>query len=253
MSQTSYNIEHNEAFAGMKVDSRFDTVESKLVEAPAGVGLAFGLGLMSGIEDAVNQVRLPAKVKSVLSADADLITSNSTVVTINGDALDAVVFDTDHDTTMALIAAEIADHEDVYSATVTASRDITIIGKDGIAISASAVTTGGASQAGWTQVQSDPGVFRGVLVHRHVEKALTTGIAQLVDQDAADVLRKGEIWLPYTDTPVVDAALYINLATANYEGYATDESSGNIAVPGGKIREVNTSLSLLKAEINLPQ
>jgi len=254
MSQTSYNIEQGEAYAGMKVDSRFDTVESKLMEAPANAAVPFGIGLMSGNEDAVNQVRRPAKTKSVLTASTDLVTSNSTIVTINGTALDPVVYADSHADTMAAIAAAIEADDAVLTATYPGSGDdITIIGADGVAIDASAVTTGGAGQPTWTQVQSDPGVVRGILVHRHVEKAQTTGVAALYDTDSADVLRVGEIWMPYTDTPEVDAALYFELGAAGSEGYATDESSGNIAVPGGKIREVNATLGLLKANINLPQ
>jgi hypothetical protein len=252
MSQTSYPIEQGEAYAGMKVDSRFDTVESKLAETSLAAGIGFGIGLMSGVEDAVNQVRLPSKTKSVLSIDADLITSNSTVVTINGDALTAVVFATDHATTMAAIAAMILTHADVYSAVVSAARDITILGVNGVAISASAVTTGGASQGTWTQVQSDPGVFRGISVHRHMEKAQITGVASYKDQDAVDVLRKGEIWMPYLGTPTIDTAAYINLAIAGSEGYATIVTTNNIAIPTGVIREINTALTLVKVEINMP-
>ena len=255
MSQTSYDINQAEAYAGMKVDSRFDTVESKLAEVPSGSGIAFGLGLMSGNDDAVNQVRKPSKTKSILSIDADLITANSTIATVNGNDTPAVVFATDHATTMAALAVAIAALDGVLSAVVSAARDITIIGENGVAIDASAVTTLGASQGTWTQVQSDPGVFRGVAVHRHVSKALSTGVAQYEDTDAVDVLRVGEIWMPYVAaaTPAADDALYVNLAVAGEEGKATNVSSNNIAVPGGKIREVNTTLKLLKANINLPQ
>jgi len=252
MSQTTYPSNQGELFAGMKIDSRFDTVESKVAEAPSDGGIPFGYGVMSGNEDAVRQVRLPAKTKSVLSIDADLVSLNSTVVTINGDALDAVVFDTDHDTTMALIAAKIAEHADVLSATVSAARDITIIGLNGVVISASAVTSLGASQGTWTQVQSDPGVFRGIALHKHVEKQ-ADGTAEYEDKDSVDVLRRGMVAMPYVAaaTPAVDDALYINLAVAAEAGKATNVSSNNI-ITGGVIREVDTTTKILKAEINIP-
>ena len=41
------------------------------------------------------------------------------------------------------------------------------------------------------------------------------------------------------------------IVAAIEEGKATNVSSGNIAT-GGKIREVNSTLNLVKAEINLP-
>jgi hypothetical protein len=249
MSQLNYSLEQNEAFAGMKVDSRFDIVESHLAE---GV-IDFGLGVMSGNEDAHRQVRKPSKTKSVLSIDADLITANSTVVTINGVAETAVVFATSHAATMALIAAEIETNADVLSAVVSAARDITIIGLNGIAISASAVTTGGSSQGAWTQVQSDPGVFRGIAIHRHTEKNILTGVAQYEDEQSVDIMRRGLVWMPYVAaaTPSEDDTLYINLAVSGEEGKATDISTNNIAT-GGVIRKVDTVNKLLQGEINLP-
>jgi len=253
MSQTSYSINQGEAYAGMKVDSRFDTVESHLAEVPAGEVMNFGIGVMSGIEDAVNQVRKPSASKSVLTTDIALEASNSTVITVNGDALTAVVYATGDAETMAAIVAMIATHEDVYSAVLTSARVITVLGVNGIALTITGVTTGGSNQAVWTPVASDPGTFRGLVIHRHVEKALSTGVAAIVDQDSVDVLRRGEVWMPYVSgsAPTVDTALYINLAVAGSEGYATIVSSGNIAT-GGIIREVNTTLGLLKANINLP-
>jgi hypothetical protein len=154
---------------------------------------------------------------------------------------------------MAAIVAKVAALAGVLSATLSAARDITIIGENGVAVTASAVTTLGASQGAWTQVQSDPGVFRGIALHRHMEKALLTGVSQYVDKDSVDVLRKGEVWMPYVAaaTPTADDALYINLAIAAESGKATDVSSGNVAT-GGVIREVNTTLLILKANINLP-
>ena len=246
--QTSYDINTDEAFAGLKVDSRFDTVETKLAQGSIG----FGLGVMSG-QDAVNQVRDPALNKTILSQSTDLVSLNSTIVTVNGVAHSPVVFVTDDATTMAAIAAEIATDDAVLSATYPGSGDdITVIGADGQAVSVTAVTTLGSGQPTWSQVQSDPGVFRGISVHRHVEKD-SSGVAQYVDKAAVDVCRKGMIWMPHVAaaTPAVDDTLYINLAIAAEAGKATNVSSGNIAT-GGKIREVNSALKLVKAEINLP-
>lgn len=254
MSQTSYNIEQNEAYAGMKVDSRFDTIESKLAEVPASVsGIAFGLGLMSGIEDAVNQVRLPSKTQSVLTTDIALEASNSTVITVNGDALTAVVYASSDAATMAAVVAMILTHADVVSSTLTSARVITVVGVNGLALTITGATTGGTNQAVWTPVATDPGVLRGISVHRHMEKAIVTGIANYKDKDSVDVMRKGLIWMPYTGSPTIDTALYINLDIAASEGYATITTSNNIAVPGGVVREINSGLGILKAEINLPQ
>ena len=126
MSQLSYDINTDEAYAGLKVDSRFDTVESKLAQGAIG----FGLGVVSG-EDAVNQVRDPSYNKTILSQSTDLVSLNSTIVTVNGVAHSAVVFATDDATTMAAIAAEIETDDAVLSATYPGSGDdITILGAD---------------------------------------------------------------------------------------------------------------------------
>lgn len=159
MSQTSYNIEQSEAFAGLKVDSRFDTVESHLCEG----AIDFGLGVVAGT-DPVRQVKVPA-------ADTD--------------------------------------------------------------------------------------VLRGISIHRHVEKALGTGVAQYKDKETADVLRKGVVWMvvePTVASLAVDDDAYINVAVAAHRGKVTEVSTGNIAT-GGKCRKLATSAggeALAAIEINLP-
>lgn len=248
MSQTSYNINQGVAYAGMKADSRIDTVESKSAEG----AVPFGYGVLSGNESAVNNVRIPCKTKVVVTGDADLVGSNSSVATVNGTALAAVVYGTDHATTIAAIAAKIATHADVLSAVVSAARAITVLSKNNVALTVTIVTTGGVSQPTWTPVQSDPGVFRGVSVHRHVEKS-SAGVARYENEDTVDVMRQGSIWMPVVSsaTPDVDDALYINAAAAGEEGKATDVSTNNIAT-GGVIREYDSVNKLAKIDINLP-
>lgn len=55
MSQTSYDINQGESYAGMKADSRFDTVESKIAEG----AIPFGIGVVAGT-DAERQVKTAA-------------------------------------------------------------------------------------------------------------------------------------------------------------------------------------------------
>ena len=83
---------------------------------------------------------------------------------MNGNSTTATVFATDHDTSIAAIATKIAALAGVKSAVVTpGARDITIIGNN-VAVTASAVTTAGASQGTWTQVQTSNDVLRGISV-----------------------------------------------------------------------------------------
>lgn len=247
--QTSYNRDFGIAFAGMKADIRFDTVESFLAEG----AVPFGYGIVAG-SDLEKQVRVPSLNKSVLSIDADLVASNSTIATVNGNSAPAEVFDTDHDTSMANLATAIALLDGVASAVVSASRDITIIGENGTAIDASAVTTLGASQGTWTQVQTSNDALRGLAVHQHVEQS-SAGVqdAEYRDEDTVSVLRQGQLWMPYVTaiTPAIDEDAYINVQITAQAGKLTNVSSGNVAI-GGKIRQVDTTLKLARVDINLP-
>lgn len=251
--QTSYNIEQGEAFAGMKVDSRFDNVESHLAE---GI-ILFGTGVMAGYNDQARKVRTPAKIKSVNTGDADLVSLNSTAIVVNGDTMTPVVFVTDHATTMAAIAAEILTHASVLSASVTAAREITVIGKDGAAVTVTLTTTLGASQPAWTEVLSDPGVFRGLALHKHKEKTYITGVVRYEQYDGVDVCRRGLVWMvvePSATTIAIDNAVYLNLAISGQEGKVTNVSTNNIAT-GGIVRKLGVgpnSEVLAQVEINLP-
>lgn len=254
MSQLSYNNDQPEAFAGMKVDTGFDRVESFVAEGAIG----FGLGLVAG--DSEDEVRLPFQNQSILSIDADLISLNSTIATVNGNDTIAVVFASDHETTMAALAVQIATLTGVLSATYSgAGRDIVILG-DTVVVSSSAVTTLGATQGAWTQVQSSTGVFRGISLHQHVEQAIGTGVAEYADHDAVSVYRQGNVWMRIETSNVgilaVDAVVYVNLAIAGAEiGRVTSVSTNNLLIPTGVCRKLSTDpegFGIARIEINIP-
>lgn len=102
---------------------------------------------------------IPSTVATTIF-DADLVASNSIVFTINGTAVTAVPFNTDHDTTMddliTQIEADITgssvslDPGDVNNRTLI----ISIFGQAGVE-TCSVVVTGGASQATGTTTLSD--------------------------------------------------------------------------------------------------
>jgi len=88
-----------------------------------------------------------------ITVDADLVTGNSTLVTVNGTALSPVVFASDHATTMTAIATAIQALSEVATATAggTGTRTITITAAAGeTVIVNSVVTTLGATQPTWT-------------------------------------------------------------------------------------------------------
>lgn len=87
---------------------------------------------------------------STLSIDADLIASNSTIVTVNGIATSATGYASGHDATMTAIAAKVAAIAGVRSC-VAAARVLTIEMDSQVAAPVlSAVTTGGSSAGTWT-------------------------------------------------------------------------------------------------------
>lgn len=84
-----------------------------------------------------------------ITFDADLITGNTINATVNGDAITAVPFDTDHDTTIAALATALQATNGLVKAKVTAARQITCTGLiPGQTVTIVGPTvTGGASQA----------------------------------------------------------------------------------------------------------
>lgn len=104
--------------------------------------------------------------KVTITLNADLVTSNVVNGKINGQAISAVTFDTDHDTTMGLICTEIAKNPNVASAT-HAARVITIKAKYPELANLAAhefVTTGGAGQATYTYATDNNNIKKGQLV-----------------------------------------------------------------------------------------
>lgn len=98
--------------------------------------------------------RLLAQVSTLVFSE-DFVTGNTLNGSINGVAIAAVPFDTDHATTIADVATELAAHADIATA-VASGRTITITTTAGLNVTLSGfVVTGGASQATavWTVSQ----------------------------------------------------------------------------------------------------
>lgn len=81
-----------------------------------------------------------------ITMSTDFVADNSIVVTVNGTALTAVPWDTDHDTTIAAVATAIQALDEVATASAS-GRVITVTGAAGETVVVnSVVVTGGASQ-----------------------------------------------------------------------------------------------------------
>lgn len=95
----------------------------------------------------------PSAQESTVELDADLVTSNSIAITVNGNVLTPIPFNTDHLTTMQDIQAAIEAEPNIESVTISDPNNRTLIvysdpNENGIVNSF--VVTGGASQANAT-------------------------------------------------------------------------------------------------------
>lgn len=90
--------------------------------------------------------------------DADFVTGNSIVATINGVAVTAVPFNTDQATTMSDLETQIETDIPGSAVVIDPTRTLLITFADGSSVSFSAVITGGASQAGYAVSKDNTGV-----------------------------------------------------------------------------------------------
>jgi hypothetical protein len=170
--------------------------------------------------------------------DGDFVASNSIVATVNGTAVDAVVFDTNQATTMTALAAQI--EADIEGATATLTdetgdnRTIAIF-IEGTDVVVSWSVTGGGSQADNTVTQSSAQVFVGVAQKTAGEfsssqsKLDGTEINAAVNYEAGDavnVMVVGYIYVNAIGAVNANSAAYI-LKSGSNKGKWTATSSDN--------------------------
>jgi hypothetical protein len=128
-------------------------------------GIDFGAPIFGYVGDDVGGWNFHNDTAKIVY-DVDFIADNSTVITVNGEAADAVVYTTTHDNTMDLLVVAVSaldgvkavlDAEDVNNRTI-------LIQTKGLDNTSSSVTTGGASQPTPTVTYGSSQVFVGVSV-----------------------------------------------------------------------------------------
>lgn len=188
-------------------------------------GLPFGRAVMVNPGDKDGGYGIKSDTVK-LAFNADLIASNSTVLTINGVALTAVVYATSHAHTMDLLKAAI---EAAFpTATVTLSdatnnREITVTIK-GTTMSGSGVVTGGATQATVSGTVTSMQVFAGVSLF--VQKEYNAA-NQYNLNEAMNVLRNGEAWVEVTEAVKAHNPAYIVQSGAGAGKFATSGYTTN--------------------------
>jgi flavin reductase (DIM6/NTAB) family NADH-FMN oxidoreductase RutF len=109
----------------------------------------------------------------------------------------------------------------------------------------------GANANGVKLSSSGSDVFRGIVAHRHKEQSypFTASSAAYLQNEIANVLRRGLIWVVVGAAVAVDADAYV---ITDGSGQFTSSSSSNIAT-GGKFRTAQATVGgLAQVEINLP-
>lgn len=144
--QTSYSVNKAVALLGQIEMGTSKFTESGIASEAVKIGRA-----VMKVPGQVGQVRNVQPNYNTLTVSADLIASNSTIVTVNGVASDAVVYGSSHAATMAALVTAVLANAEVANCWLDASNNrlIHIVTFDAVA-TISAATTLGASQPTWT-------------------------------------------------------------------------------------------------------
>lgn len=251
--QTSYSFDQAVGFPGLISGIGPRRIHSYANAEP----IPFGAGVVQGA--AANQCRLPQQNQATATFSADLVASNKINGQVNGQAIAEVTFDTDHLTTMGLIAAAIEQIDGVASATVggTNNRTITVLAEDGasIALSGFAVTAG-ASQATVTLSHGTTDTLLGLAVHEHVMPT-DAGVARYETNSAVNVMRQGTLWVTVETSVAPGDTPYLRFAprasNTQLGAFRADSDSGTaIAVTGARFLTAASAGKLAQLEINLP-
>jgi hypothetical protein len=165
-----------------------------------------------------------------LTASAALITGNKVVVTVNGKALPEVAFTSSSAATLAAVVQAIELDDDLSALDITAfvvdgANAIVIVGP-GIDITASAVVTGGSTQAAFTSTSDTNMKFLGVA--EHTELGFKEGVGFYPPNHAVNVMDFGEIYVPVAEgvSPLDKEPAYIVLSGSE-AGKFTNVAAGN--------------------------
>lgn len=170
MSDGSYGFMGDDnTITGVK-QSLGGKVEGQWMSAEAG-GISYGLPVFTYLGERVKAYKYHNDTGKLVF-DADFITANSIVITVNGESTDPVVFATDHDTTAEAVRAAIAGLAIVDACVLdtadTNTRTFLIQVKGAEAVVSEAITLG-STQATGTVTYGSSQIFIGVAMR--VEQA----------------------------------------------------------------------------------
>jgi hypothetical protein len=261
MPQLAYNFLMTIGLAGELYDIGFNNVLSPV--NPFEPKILPGLGVAKVIGQDL-QVRLPHQDLAALVQSTALVTSNSTIVTLNGIALAPVVFTVSNAVTMAAIAAQIAAQPGIASAVYDGSATINVVANQGLPVTVTAVTTLGSGQPTWSTVYSNDNVFYGVAVF--IQNKMNLGVPTgsngpqgYILGDAVPCLTRGRVYVTVENTVTSDSPVYWRIiptvSNPQIGSFRSDSDSGNAILLGNNIVRWITSATagnLAVLEINQP-
>lgn len=261
MAQLSYGFLMDVASEGLLADCGFKNCLSPraFADIPVGRGVAKVVG-----EDYA--VRLPAQNQSTVVLDADLVTSNSIAVSVNGVALTPIVFAVSHDDTMDAIAALIEAQPNIDTAVVSDpnNRTITVTAEQGeVAIVDSFVVTLGASQATATITNGTQDSFYGVALRIQNKMNLldpnsgSDGPAPYYTGEVVSLLTRGRVYVFVDQEVTSDDPVYMRFVDGGGDSligrFRKDDDSGKaILVPDARYTVGASAGGLATLEINMP-
>lgn len=218
MPQLSYDLLMDKGSEGLLADCGFKNTLSPT----AFEDIPVGRGVVHLAQEGM-MVRLPAQNLATIVFDADLVTSNEIDGEINGVAIATVTFTSDHDATMALIAAAIEAADSDVTATVGGAnnRTLTVTSVAGsVALVSDWVVTLGSSQAGVTETNTSSDAFYGVAMRSQSKENLygntgSAGAAPYYAGEAVSMLTKGRIYVKVEDAVDADDLVYMRTVPAS--------------------------------------
>lgn len=177
----------------------------------------------------------------IITFTGSFVTSNSIVATINGVQLAAVPFTTNNNTTLALLAAQIATSPAVLSATPTNPNIITIIPNVGFnAIVNSIVITGGASQPTYAITYQAPATNNALTAAlASVVNAGVQPVAAIDNMDGTITINADESDVPFS----IAVGTNLSITAQSTPVVFLSQDFGPIAAPVNTLTEILTPIS----------
>lgn len=260
--QTSYSLEHEAGFSGMKADTGVDDIKSMMAD----VVIPFGRAVVKSYGKD-NAVRLPILGNLVITDDAGTFTAGTITATVLG-TLVSQAFDTDKNTSMTALAVKIAAIPGVSSAVYSSgSHTITIVTKstslEGAVVDISGIT-GAMTISSYVYTTAD--TILGFAVATHKEQT-AAGLVQYEVGEAVNVMSKGRLY-SYVEEALGsdDTSIYFRcrvngstkqigqvLKTSTVETSGTNSWAKGTIAAGVKFLKTITGAGLTILEVNLPQ